>query len=264
MKNHLVLIKLGGSLITDKKTPLTARPEPMQLFAAELAKARTANPDVDFIIGNGAGSFGHFTAHEYGLRQGAATPKQFYGMALTHNNVVRLNLLVADALTAEDIPAFPLSPASMLTCSNGQLSSTHLTPLTRLLANNCVPLVYGDTISDDQLGTHILSTEKILDACLDALRGDYNTVTVLYLLDVAGVLDADGAAIPQLQASDDIFMRANLAHDVTGGIVGKVQSARKAAQTADAVYLADGHKTGALQQAIAGSNPGTRILSDAA
>jgi isopentenyl phosphate kinase len=264
MKNHLVLIKLGGSVITNKSKLTTAKAAPMKQFAKEFAKVREEYPDTDFIVGNGAGSFAHVRAHEYGLRQGATTPKQLYGMSLVHSDVMRLNVLFADALTAQNIPAFSLSPATMITCSNGHVGTTYFTPLKMLLERRFVPLVYGDTFCDDVLGSHILSTERILHACLGALRPEYQKITVLYLLDVAGVLDAKGAVIPALHATDDIFLRANLEHDVTGGIVGKVQSARKAAQIADAVYLADGNAPGMLQQAIAGSNPGTHILNDAA
>jgi isopentenyl phosphate kinase len=216
--------------------------------------------ETDFLLGTGAGSFGHFTAHQYGLRDGAQTAKQAYGMSLTHNAVARLSNLMASELIGRHVPVFTLSPAAFITCYEGQIASTYLDPVRNLLAQAIVPVVHGDTISDAQRGTTILSTERVLDICAQQLRAEYGQMTVIYMLDVDGLLDKNGRVIPQLAPDDDITAYTNLAHDVTGGIVGKVESARRAAQQADAVYLIGGKTSGALRQAIAGKTVGTRIL----
>ncbi|MCC5634486.1 hypothetical protein LC593_01205 [Nostoc sp. CHAB 5844] len=62
---ELVLIKLGGSLITDKNQPYTARPKIMQQLVGEINLLIKQNPSLKFIIGNGAGSFVYQSAHKY-------------------------------------------------------------------------------------------------------------------------------------------------------------------------------------------------------
>jgi len=260
MSRQLVLIKFGGSLITDKRQPFTVRPEKLEFLAAELAAARQANPEADFIIGNGAGSFGHFTAHEYGLREGARTAEQYYGMSVTHNGVVRLNTLVAEALTKQHIPAFAVSPAALFTCADKQLDGQHIAPLVNLLRAGCIPVLHGDTITDTVRGTTILSTEKVLQACLEALAASYDQVFVIYLLDIDGVLSGEGVVIPKLSPAAEVQVRHDLQHDVTGGILGKVVSARQATALAKKVYIASGSKTGVIAAALAGQNVGTQVL----
>jgi isopentenyl phosphate kinase len=261
MKKQLILLKIGGSLITDKSSPRTARPSNMRFIAEQIAAAYAANPDADFIIGTGAGSFGHFTAGEYGLREGASTPEQFYGMAITHNAVRELSTMMAKELTDVKVPAFSLSPAGLLVCTDGAVSTRNLQPMDQLMAHRCVPLVHGDTMLDTTRGATILSTEQVLHECLATYKQNYEVISVIYLLDVDGLLDKNGEVIPELKAGEDITVLANLPHDVTGGIAGKVASAREAAPLASQVYLVRGMAGGALAKAIAGKNVGTRILA---
>ncbi len=64
----LTFLKLGGSLITDKDSPHTARPEILRRLADEIVAARQSNPAMQLLIGHGSGSFGHMPAKKYGTR----------------------------------------------------------------------------------------------------------------------------------------------------------------------------------------------------
>jgi isopentenyl phosphate kinase len=113
---------------------------------------------------------------------------------------------------------------------------------------------------DDVRGGTIFSTEKILQACTDRLRTQYEKVIVLYLLNVDGVLDAEGQLISELKAHDEIAVYHEHDHDVTGGIIGKVASARLAAKTADGVYIANGTVPQIVSRILGGEPLGTRVL----
>lgn len=260
MKRQLVLIKLGGSLITDKTKPFTALTDTIQFVAAEVAKVYKSRPNTDLLIGTGAGSYGHFTAHEYNLREGAHTAEQFKGMCSTHSGVRTLNAMVTDALLKESVPAFSMSPASFMTCKDGVQDQTTVEPLRILLANHCVPVVHGDTLCDSIRGTTIFSTEKVLTACLERLKGNYDTVTVIYAMRDEGILDASGQVIPELLPGHEVAVFGALDHDVTGGVLGKVQSARKALAHAGSAYILGGTKPNALLEAVEGHNVGTRVI----
>lgn len=260
MKECIILIKLGGSLITDKEKPLTFQGKYIRRIAKELyeLKQKTA---IDFIIGTGAGSFGHFTAHKYGLRSGAKTLRQLYGASLTHNDVQKLSGLVAQELTSKKLPVFTMSPSALFVSDNERLKSANFKPLRALLDSNIIPLVHGDMINDTTRGMSIFSTEKVLQACLEELRPDYKKVVVLYVQDVEGVLDKNGTVISEIGAHDEVLVRSQFAHDVTGGIIGKIQSARKAALQADEVYIISGKVSRAISNVITGvDSVGTRII----
>ena len=54
---EVVLVKLGGSLITDKRQPETAREDVIERLAGELAEL--GQDGVRLVLGHGSGSFGH-------------------------------------------------------------------------------------------------------------------------------------------------------------------------------------------------------------
>jgi isopentenyl phosphate kinase len=261
VRRHLLLIKLGGSLITDKRQINTFRPEYVTRIAKELAELRQVMPDLDIIMGTGAGSFGHFTAHEYRLREGATTPKQVLGMAITHNATQRLSGMVADLLTTAAVPALSLPPAAMITAADKEVHSVYMDAVHHLLGVGISPVLHGDTVVDGVRGTTIFSTERVLQVCLEHFRPTYDKITVLYAMDANGLLDKNGVIVRELAADDEVHVQDNLTYDVTGGIVGKITSARKAAELADTVYLVPGKSPGSIHAALRGEPVGTRVLS---
>ena len=60
------LVKLGGSVITDKARPLVFRAQVTRRLARELAPSVSEG----LIVVHGAGSFGHVRAAEYDLANG--------------------------------------------------------------------------------------------------------------------------------------------------------------------------------------------------
>lgn len=260
MHKQLVIVKLGGGLVTDKNQPFTSRKSAIRLLASEIGKLYRENPETDFLLGNGGGSFAHFTAHEYGLRSGASDPDQYYGMCLAHHGVQRLNGMIVDALVDEGVPAFGISPASILMSRDAKLDDTFIPPVKHLLSKNCVPVIHGDTICDTVKGTSIFSAEECLYACIEPLRESYSKMTVIFATDVDGVADKDGETIPVLDPEEQIVVDGQLVHDVTSGIYGKVETARKAALLVDEVYIVDGGSKGVLAKALQGQTVGTKIL----
>lgn len=258
---HLVCIKVGGSVITDKSRPNTPRPGHIATFAENLAALLKQQPDIDVLLGNGAGSFGHHSAHAYGLKDGAATPQQFYGVGVTHNAVRELNLLVGNALTSHDIPAYCLSPGDLFTATDGKVLSANDAVVEELLGHGSIPLIHGDTILDTVRGISIFSTEKSLFWLAKALRGRYDRITVIMVVGTGGVLDEHGGLVRELTRGDSITNTPQIpgVQDVTGGMAHKVAACREAADWADAVYIV-GNAEDDLVAAASGQPAGTRVL----
>ena len=260
-RKHLVVMKIGGSLLTDKTKKLTVDHVALENFAENLASVLDEAQGFDLLLGNGVGSFGHHTAHEYGLREGATTPEQFYGAAVTHNHVRRLNLLLADALTAKNLSVFSLSPGDALHANHKKVDDANLSTTQALLENGVIPLLHGDVIADSSRGISIFSTETSLFWCAQQLRQSYETITVITIVNTGGVLNAKNQIIPVLERNTEIIvMKPDKSHrDVTDGIVGKVQSCRAAADWANSVYII-GNTTSDIIDAIKHKTAGTKVL----
>lgn len=260
MKKHLVCIKVGGSIVTDKAQPFTVNGAAIDVFAKNMAAViKTLGNSTSFLLGNGAGSFGHVPAHEYGLRDGAQTQTQFYGLAFTHNSVRDLNLQLGKALNDHDIPATCLSPGDMLMARAGQIFSGSTLPVEYALKHGLVPLLHGDGAYDETKGVSIVSTEQSLLWFADALRSGYEKVTVIAITRTGGVLDTDGSVIRTLQKNDTVVQLKRPGHDVTGSMDGKVQSLRLAAEKGYTSYII-GNTKDELLAAIRHEPAGTRVL----
>jgi isopentenyl phosphate kinase len=80
----LYVIKLGGSLITDKERDSTARRDVVARLAREIAAARARLPHA-LLLSHGSGSFGHAAPARYGLRDGVRDSAQLRGVAVTQH-----------------------------------------------------------------------------------------------------------------------------------------------------------------------------------
>ena len=96
----LTLLKLGGSLITDKNRPHTPRLEVLARLAEEIAAARRQRPGLRLLLGHGSGSFGHVPAQKYGTCQGVHSADEWQGFVEVWHQAAALNRLVMEALRA--------------------------------------------------------------------------------------------------------------------------------------------------------------------
>ena len=88
------LIKLGGSLITDKSVAKSFRPDIVRQVARQIVRIRDSDAQRRIVIGHGSGSFGHFEAREHGTAQGVHTDKERLGFARVGAVATELSLLV--------------------------------------------------------------------------------------------------------------------------------------------------------------------------
>jgi len=218
------ILKIGGSVITDKNGELAARTEVINRLAEEIQKANVQR----LVIVHGGGSFGHPTAQKYGIKEGLREDAQKIGFAETHHVMTVLNGLVMDSLVWHSIPAVSIAPSSCVITENGRIKTFDDTALKRLLAMDFVPVLYGDAVLDEKLGFTILSGDQLV-AYL-ALK--LNAARVVIGVDTDGLYDAD----PKTAKNAKLYMRLTLSEletvksklagssgvDVTGGMLGKI------------------------------------------
>ncbi len=223
---ELVFLKLGGSLITDKRRFETPRPS-----VIPGSPKRSPRPSSQAGSATGAGprhgSFGHFAADRYRVHEGNL--KDWRGYAETGAAAQRLNRQVTDALLSEGVRAVSVQPSASAYCRAGELVEMAVDPVAELVEHGAVPLVYGDVALDRVKGCTIISTEQIFNHLAQSLRPQ----RIIMAGEVAGVYSGDPQRdsivrlIPEISADNfaqvEKMLSASFGVDVTGGMLSKVQ-----------------------------------------
>jgi isopentenyl phosphate kinase len=257
----LTFVKLGGSLITDKRVAEYFHAETMQRTAQEIARARHTDPTLQLLIGHGSGSFGHVVASRYGTAKGVTTPEHWIGFAEVARVARRLNHLVTEALEQEALPILPFSPSSSAECTDAHLHTLAIAPIEKALQHGLIPLVYGDVSFDSVRGGTIISTETVFDHLARALHPQ----RIFLLGEVEGVYDSHKQIIPRITPANypEIAGALGGSHgtDVTGGMLSKVQSMLGLAKVIPGltIHIFGGGSPGQLESALSGTPPGTVI-----
>ncbi len=219
----LTFIKLGGSLITDKRIESSFRQDVTARVAHEIAAALRDKPALRVLIGHGSGSFGHFAAKRYRTIEGVHTPEEWRGFAEVATTAAELNYLVAKTLHTAGVPVWRLQPSASALACDGRIAHLSAEPVQQALERGLVPLVYGDVALDTVRGGTIISTETIFFYLAHHIRVNQ----ILLLGEVAGVYDQNGIVIPEITpdniADIENALGGSSGTDVTGGMETKVR-----------------------------------------
>jgi isopentenyl phosphate kinase len=255
-----ILIKFGGSLITEKSREETARSEVIQRLAAEIAVLAASRSEL-LILGHGSGSFGHVAAKRFGIAQGIRDAGQLPGVSLTQQKAAALHRIVTAALSAAGALPFSIAPSSCVVSASGRPVELAGEPLLLALGSGLLPVVYGDVVTDRDWGVSICSTERLFDLLAHRLpeRG-IDVRRALWLGETDGVYDDQGVTIPRIAA--DSFAEAKKAigapagTDVTGGMLHRVETALGLARLGVRSWILNGLRPGVLAAAVQGEEAG--------
>jgi isopentenyl phosphate kinase len=252
---EVLLLKLGGSLITEKSQREKARPEVIARLAGEVARAAGRIPE-RIVLGHGSGSFGHVAAREHGIAEGLRSPSQLPGVSRTQERAAALHREVIAALIAAGLSPFSIAPSSCLVSAGGRPADLAIEPLLLALENGLLPVVYGDVVLDREQGAAICSTERILEMLATRLP----VRRVLWLGETDGVYGEDGRTLPRLSSLDGLRFTSPAGTDVTGGMRHRVETALALARRGIRSVLFNGLTPGLLERALLGETvPGTEI-----
>lgn len=263
-----IYLKLGGSLITKKDTPLFAKKELINRLAKEIAIYREKKPNSKLIIGHGSGSFGHTTAKKYNTINGVKTTIQWAGFTEVWHQARTLNQIVMNALFQNQIPAISFDISNFWLCNHKEPTKADVEIINKILSKNIIPVVYGNVLLDKTLGGTIFSTEKIfsvlskhflpsrilLAGIEDGIWQDYPKNTKLIKKITPKSLD-----------SNNKFLQGSANTDVTGGMYSKVETLLpllKSNQEGE-IFIFNGLKPDSVLNALLNNNQdGTFLVND--
>ena len=128
MNNDLVIIKLGGSVITFKDKPISANYKAIKNISKILKRLT-----IPLIIVHGGGSYGHYWSVKFDMH---TEPAKYdpHGISIVHSSMLTLNKIVVDALEKERLNPYGLHPSSCL--NNGKPYSNKINELKKMTEDN--------------------------------------------------------------------------------------------------------------------------------
>ncbi|MEA3282214.1 MAG: isopentenyl phosphate kinase [Euryarchaeota archaeon] len=244
------ILKIGGSVLTEKTDTPTPKPSAIERCAAEIASYHPS-ADSPMILVHGAGSFGHPQAKKHDSPGGFTN----LGIIEIHRSVTLLNELIVDALIEDNVPAAPVHPFGCTVAEGARISEMQTAPIALMLARGIVPVLHGDVVMDSALGASIISGDQIvayLAVLFGASRIGFGTA-------VDGVI-ADGKVVSEITPGTFGAVRPHIhgseGTDVTGGMLGKV---RELLDIDIDSYIFSAAKPGVIAGFLSGKEPGTRI-----
>ncbi len=250
-----VLLKLGGSLITDKGKAETPNHSAISRLAKEIHEARKSD-GFRLIVGHGGGSFPHQAAHKYQTQKGVSGKESYRGIALVQDAAARLNRIIVKELIAAGENAISIQPSACMVTEGGLITGGYLKPIERALDFDMVPVPYGDVAFDLKQGCSIISTERILSFVARKVGAS----RIVIAANEEGVWEdfpQRKKLIPEITPRSFPLIKRHLqgssSVDVTGGMLHKVERMLDLArETGAEVVIINGSVPGRLRDALLG------------
>lgn len=236
----MILIKLGGSIITHKHKPLTARVSSIKRIALHLRKI---NEPV--VIVHGGGSFGHYWSVKYDMH---TKPDRYNvkGVAVVKNSMVQLNRLVLDSLLESNMRPYCLPPSDFMLGNRSILKKIMEIP--KIAKTGLVPVSYGDVMWFGKNKFYILSGDKIMGILAKILKPRL----AIFVTNVDGVYSnlKTRTLIHEIKSEKPIT--SDVKTDVTGGMNRKIKEAMDISKEGIGVFFVNGNRPERILKAING------------
>ncbi|HHT75665.1 MAG TPA: isopentenyl phosphate kinase [Methanomassiliicoccaceae archaeon] len=258
----MMLVKLGGSVITDKTQYRTFREDVLSRLVGEIVSAGK-----EVVLIHGAGSFGHVLASEHHIQNGYTDESQIPAAAKVMEDVRDLNLRVMRVLNDGGLPSASLPPSAVATLRSGELDELNVDLFRRYLEVGICPVTFGDVALDSERRFGICSGDHLMERLARELRPE----RVIFVSDIDGVFTADPSSDPDAMLIEvvdrtilDSLPRTQRCADVTGSIFGKIEKMLRIASWGGDAIVLNGNVPGRLGAALRGEAVrGSRVRGDA-
>lgn len=253
---ELILVKLGGSVITNKKREFTPKEGVIRRLAWEIKSARK-KMKAEIILAHGSGSFGHAVAAKYRTKEGMINEDSFTGFPLVADAAALINRIVIKNFLKVGLPVVAFSPLSLISAAGQKVAKVFFDPIEKALDLGFLPVLYGDVIMDSKKGFCIFSSEKLLSILAGRLKDKHARIRIIYCGDTDGVYDERGKTIGEINGKNfskfEKAITGSAGMDVTGGMIHKIKEALAlAGKYRIETLIINGTKKGVLGRALLG------------
>ena len=256
----LVIVKFGGSVITNKDHLREFREDACRRLARELSAWNG-----DIVLVHGAGSFGHILAKRHRLHEGFRDESQLKQVALVQRDVRELNVRVLEALIDGDIRAVSVPPAAVASFRDGSVTRFDPAMFSKMMSLGLAPVTFGDVVPDESMRFSICSGDLMMQELARHLRPS----AAIFCADVDGVFTSDPKQNDDAELISELDREAvqrmeqseSTRADVTGSIKGKLERMLAIAENCEKCIILNGDVPGRLESALRDEEPlSTKVL----
>ena len=234
----MILIKLGGSIITNKEKALSPRKKTIDNIAKQLKKI--SEP---VILVHGGGSFGHYWSVKYDMHTKPAK-YDIHGVAIVKNSMVELNKIILDSLAKNKLNPYCLPPTDFM--SGNKPITSKVKEIKKIAESDLIPVTFGDALWYGQKKSYILSGDKIMSILAKVLRPRLS----IFVLNVDGLYSDFKTKRLIYEMKGNQVSIQDIPMDVTGGMKRKVEEATRISKMGLKVFFVNGNKPQRLVDAI--------------
>jgi isopentenyl phosphate kinase len=234
----MILIKLGGSIITNKEKPLSARKSTIDKIAKSLRKL-----DEPFIVVHGGGSFGHYWSVRYDMHTRPAVYNQ-HGVAVIKNSMISLNKIVLDSFLKNRLNPYCLPPTDFMNGNRPIIKKVK--EIEKIAKSNLVPITFGDALWYGKKKSYILSGDRIITILAKMIRPRLS----IFVLNVDGVFSDLKTKKLIYEMKGQRLQVSEIQMDVTGGMKRKLKEASEISRLGLDVFFVNGNKPQRIVDAI--------------
>ena len=236
----MILIKLGGSIITNKEKPLSARRKAIDSILNQIKRIREP-----MILVHGGGSYGHYWSVKYDMHTKPAK-YDMRGVSIVKNSMIDLNKIILNSAVKNRINAYCLPPTDFMN-GNKPIKNKILT-INEIAKSGLTPVTYGDALWFGKKKSYILSGDVIMTMIGKILKPRLS----IFVLDVDGVYSNTKSKklIRDFKKEKPIISKNKI--DVTGGMTRKITEAANMSKSGLKVFFVNGNKPKRILDAVSG------------
>ena len=236
----MILIKLGGSIITNKEKPLSARRKAIDSILNQIKRIREP-----MILVHGGGSYGHYWSVKYDMHTKPAK-YDMRGVSIVKNSMIDLNKIILNSAVKNRINAYCLPPTDFMN-GNKPIKNKILT-INEIAKSGLTPVTYGDALWFGKKKSYILSGDVIMSMIGKILKPRLS----IFVLDVDGVYSNTKSKklIRDFKKEKPIISKNKI--DVTGGMTRKITEAANMSKSGLKVFFVNGNKPKRILDAVSG------------
>ena len=236
----MILIKLGGSIITNKQKPLSPRRKTINNILKEIGKIKEP-----IIIVHGGGSYGHYWSVKYDMHTKPAK-YDLKGVSVVKNSMIELDKIILDNAVKNKLNPYCLPPTDFM--NGNKPIRSKVEKIGEIAKSGLTPVTYGDALWYGQKKSYILSGDVIMTTIGKILKPRLS----IFVLDVDGVYSDTKSKklIYDFKKEKPTISKNKM--DVTGGMTRKITEAVKMSKSGLKVFFVNGNKPQRIVDAVSG------------